>query len=81
MQNYFAIETEAAHRRRERERRAAHEQQALASMAPEQRLRIRCRHTLAVLYSRMDSRRRWPSWPAAEREPHLPVRICTTEPS
>jgi hypothetical protein len=79
MQNYFAIETEVAHRRSERELTAAQEQRAFASATPAQRLRVGCRHTMAILYSRLDSRRGRPSWHAAARGPHLPARICTAE--
>ena len=79
MQNYFAIETEVAHRKCERELTAAQEHRAFAASSLAQRARGGCRHAMAILYSRLDSRRGRPSWHAAARGPHLPARICTAE--
>lgn len=79
MQNFFAIETEVAHRRYEREQTASQEQRAFSPAVPAQRLRVGCRHAMAILYSRLDSRRVRLPWHAAERGPHLPARIWTAE--
>ena len=56
LQNYFALESEAAHIRIEREHTAAQEHRASAAAKQGWRLRWECRHLMGVCYSRMVSR-------------------------